>query len=118
MSDSQEGPGSRELVVTSLGGALAAVLGMATGPFAPITAAAILPLTTRMANLMVSELSRKSDVVMATALKTSGVNPDEFCEILEGDPTLMGFAQRIMWVASISGMITSSGFSEGCWVGW
>jgi hypothetical protein len=103
MSGSQEGTGSREIVVTALGGGLAAILGLATGPFAPVTTALFVPGTTRMADLIVSEWSRKSNVVTATALQASGVDPDEFCEILEGDPALMGLAQRIMWVASISG---------------
>jgi hypothetical protein len=56
-----------------------------------------------MAELIFSEWSRKNNVVTAAAVQTSGLDPDAFCDILEGDPALMVLAQRILWVASISG---------------
>lgn len=91
------------MAVAAFGATLAAILGAATGPLAPFTAAMITPLTTRMMELIFSEWGGKSNVVMAAALQESGVGPDEFCDILAGDPAMMGLAQRILWAASISG---------------
>jgi hypothetical protein len=102
MSESQ-GPSPREMGSASLGAALAVILGAATGPLAPVTAAMATPLTTRMMELIFSEWGRKSNVVTAAAMQASGLGPDEFCGILADDPALMGLAQRILWAASISG---------------
>jgi len=103
MSESQEGSSSRDMAVASLGATLAAMLGAATGPLAPFTAAAVAPLTTRMTELMFAELGRKSNMVTAAALQASGLGPDEFRDVLADDPAVMGLAQRILWVASITG---------------
>jgi hypothetical protein len=56
-----------------------------------------------MMELIFSEWGRKGNLVTAAALQASGLGPDEFSGILAGDPALMGLAQRILWVASISG---------------
>ena len=103
MNEPPESPKPGDTTAVALGGTLAATLGAATGPLAPFTAAAILPLTTRMAELMLAELGRKNSVVTAAALHASGLDPEEFCEILAGDPAEMGLAQKILWVASTSG---------------
>lgn len=103
MNEAQEGPNPREIAVASLGATLAALLGAATGPLAPFTAAAITPLTTRMMELIFAEWGRKNNVVAAAALQASGLDADEFSGILAGDPAMMGLAQRILWVASITG---------------
>jgi hypothetical protein len=103
VSDPQESRDRGEMASKALGATLAAVLGAATGPLAPFTTGAITPLMTRMAELIIAECSRKNNVVVATALHTSGFGPDEFSEILAGDPALMGLTQRILWTASITG---------------
>lgn len=103
MSDPQESPDRGEMASKALGATLAAILGAATGPLALFTTAAIAPLMTRMAELIFAEWARKNDVVVATALQTSGLGPDEFSGILAGDPELMGLTQRILGAASITG---------------
>src|SRR5215472_4800878 len=103
MSEPPDSSNPRNMAAVAVGGTLAVTLGAATGPLAPFTAAAILPLTTRMAELILGELSRKNGVVAAAALQASGLDPDEFCDILAGDPAKMGLAQKILWAASTTG---------------
>jgi hypothetical protein len=103
MSESQEGSSPGEMGSASLGAGLAVILGAATGPLAPVTAALATPLATRMMELIFSKWGRKGNVVTAAALQASGLGPGEFCDTLAGDPALMGLAQRILWAASIPG---------------
>jgi hypothetical protein len=91
------------MAVVAIGAAFAAILAAGTGPLAPIIAAAATPLTTRMAELAAAEWRRKTDVVAESALEYSGLDPEDFCDALGGDPALMALAQKILLAASLSG---------------
>lgn len=57
-----------------------------------------------MMERVAAEWTRKSEVMADAAMDTSGLgDPEEFCEILYGDPDLIALSQRILWAASVSG---------------
>jgi hypothetical protein len=93
------------MAVAALGEAFAAILGLAFGgPAAPVLIPALSPFTTRWMERAAAEWTRKSEVVADAALEASGLSdPEEFCDILYGDPELIALAQKIVWAASISG---------------
>src|SRR6266567_3053164 len=70
---------------------------------APVTAAAMTPLTTRMVELAAAEWRRKSSVVADSALRTSGVgDPEDFCRAPDGDPDMIALTQKILFAASVT----------------
>lgn len=117
MSDSVEKRGSRDIAIASLGQVLAAIWGLAIGGpgiAGAVASAALGPIGEQMMERVAAEWTRKSDVVAESALETAGLGPEEFCDILSGDPALIALAQKILWAASVSGMIASSRRSGHC----
>ena len=106
MSDSVEKRGSRDIAIASLGQVLAAIWGLAIGGpgiAGAVASAALGPIGEQMMERVAAEWTRKSDVVAESALETAGLGPEEFCDILSGDPALIALAQKILWAASVSG---------------
>ena len=91
------------MAVVAIGATFAAILAAGTGPLAPVIAAAATPLTTRMVELAAAEWRRKTDIVAESALEFAGLDAEDFCEALSGDPALMALAQKILFAASVSG---------------
>src|SRR6266496_5272183 len=98
MSGSLERPSDQGMAVAALGQVFAAILGLAFGgPAAPVLMAALGPFTTRWMERAAAEWTRKTEVVADAALVASGLSdPEEFCEILYGDPELIALAQKII----------------------
>ena len=96
-----EKPTSREMAVEAMGLSFAVILAAPAGPLAPLLAAAITPLTSRMIQKAADEWRRKSNMIADAALEVSGFgDAEEFCEALTDDPELIALAQKILIAAS------------------
>ena len=97
----------QELAANATGLGLAALLGCVALPVGPVAAAvagaALTPYTTRMVELAAAEWHHKSELIAATAAATSGLDEEEFCARLSGNPDLIALAHKILWAASMSG---------------
>ncbi len=93
----------RKMTEVSLGGTLAAVFAAPTRGLAPYVAPMILPMTTSLAEHLLSELSRKNVVIVEAALQAAELDPEEFYGILTGDPAMMALTQQILSAASVTG---------------
>jgi hypothetical protein len=106
MSELPEKRNDRSVAVETLGLVFAAILGAVGGPAAPYLTAALTPATSRLMEQVAAEWTRKGGVVAQAALSASGLtDPEEFCEILSGDPELIALAQKIASAAAESGNI-------------
>jgi hypothetical protein len=104
MSELPEKRSDRSAAVETLGQVFAAILGSAGGHAAPLLTAALTPAATRLMERVAAEWTRKSGVVAEAALSASGLSdPEEFCEILSGEPDLIALAQKIASAAAESG---------------
>jgi hypothetical protein len=92
------------MTVSAAGATLAVLLAAPAGPAAPFLAAAMTPLTTRLAQKVDEELRRKTTVIAETAVRTSGIyDPEEFCEALTSTPEMIGLTQKILFAATVTG---------------
>jgi hypothetical protein len=99
-----QGPSGRDLAVNVAGAAFGVFLAAGTGPLAPFLAPTITPLTTRMAQKVAAEWSRKSGLIAETAVQASRLSDaEEFCGTLTGDPEMIALTQKILWAASMTG---------------
>lgn len=104
MSELPEKRNAHSVAVETLGLTFAAILGLAAGPAAPLLTAALTPAATRLMEQVAAEWTRKGGIVAQAALSSSELNdPEEFCEILSGDPELIALVQKIVSAAAESG---------------